>query len=132
MKANPVVCRAVALACTSVLFAAGAASGGEIRVMTSGAFTAAYLELKPQFESATQDKIVTLATTMGTGPDFIPNRLQRGEPVDVVIVDDAALDKLIKDGRVSARGKVLLARSSIGMAVRAGALKPDISSIDAL
>ena len=100
--------------------------------MTSGAFTAAYLELKPQFESATQDRIVPLATSMGTGPDLIPNRLQRGEPVDVVIVDDATLDKLIKDGRVRASSKVPLGRSSIGMAVRAGALKPDISSVDAL
>ena len=132
MKTMPAACRAAALALTTVLFAAGSANGEEIRVMTGGAFAAAYLELKPQFESASQEKIVTLATTMGTGPDFIPNRIQSGEPVDVVIVDDATLDKLIRDGRVSARSKVPLGRSSIGMAVRAGALKPDISSIDAL
>jgi Asp-tRNA(Asn)/Glu-tRNA(Gln) amidotransferase A subunit family amidase/ABC-type molybdate transport system substrate-binding protein len=69
---------------------------------------------------------------MGTGPEFIPHRLQRGEAVDVVIVDDATLDRLIKNGRVRARSKVPLGRSSIGMAVRAGTPKPDISSIDAL
>src|SRR5262249_25610116 len=132
MKTMPHIRGAAALALTGVLFAAGAANAGEIRVMTSGAFTAAYLELKPQFESITQDKIVTLATSMGTGPDSIPNRLQRGEPVDVVIVDAATLDKLIKDGRVLPGSKVPLGRSSIGMAVRAGALKPDISSTDAL
>jgi molybdate transport system substrate-binding protein len=100
--------------------------------MTSGAFTAAYLELKPQFESGTQVSVITLATSMGTGPDFIPNRLRRGEPVDVVIVDDATLEELIKDGRVRAGSKIQLGRSSIGMAVRAGRLKPDISSIDTL
>jgi molybdate transport system substrate-binding protein len=132
MMTMAVVCRAAALALTSALYAASVANGGEIRVMTSGAFTAAYLELKPRYESATQNNIVTLATTMGIGQDFIPNRLQRGEPVDVVIVDDASLDKLIGDGRVSARSKVPLAKSSIGMAVRAGAPKPDISSVEAL
>ncbi len=68
----------------------------EIRVMTSGAFTAAYLELIPQLELVTKRKLVTAATSMGTGPDSIPNRLQRGEAVDVVIVADAALVELIK------------------------------------
>src|SRR4051812_41915750 len=105
MKTMRVASRSARLARVSILFAAVAAYGAEIRVMTSGAFTAAYVELKSQFERATQDKVVTLATTMGTGPDFIPNRLQRGELVDVVIVDDVALDRLITDGRVIAQSK---------------------------
>jgi molybdate transport system substrate-binding protein len=104
----------------------------DIRVMTSGAFTAAFLDLIPQFESATQNRIVVVATSMGTGLDSIPSRLQRGEPVDVVIMADAALVNLIKDGKVLADSHVALARSSIGMAVRAGAPQPDISSVDAL
>ena len=62
----------------------------EIRVMTSGAFTAAYLELIPQLELVTKCKIVTAATSMGTGANSIPNRLQRGEPVDVVIMAGGA------------------------------------------
>ncbi len=104
----------------------------EIRVMTSGAFTAAYLELIPQLELLTKRKIVTAATSMGTGPDSIPSRLQRGEPVDVVIVADAALVELIKGGMILVESRTPLARSAIGMAVRAGAPKPDISSVDAL
>ena len=104
----------------------------DIRVMTSGAFTAAYLELIPQLELVTKCKIVTAATSMGTGANSIPNRLQRGEPVDVVIMADAALAELIKDGKVVAESRVPLARSAIGMAVRAGSPKPDISSVDAL
>ncbi len=103
----------------------------EIRVMTSGAFTAAYLELIPELESVTKKKIVTAATSMGTGSDSIPSRLERGEPVDVVIVADAALVQLIKGGMILAESRTLLARSSIGMAVRAGAPKPNISSVDA-
>ena len=93
---------------------------GEITVMTSGAFTAAYLELIPQFERATKDKIVTAATSMGTGSDSIPSRIQRGEPVDVVIMAEAALNELIRDGKVVAGSRVDLARSGIGMAVEQG------------
>ena len=74
----------------------------EIRVMTSGAFTAAYLELIPQLEALTKKKIVTAATSIGTGESSIPSRLQRGEAVDVIIVADAVLKGFIKDGLVLA------------------------------
>lgn len=100
--------------------------------MTSGAFTAPYLELKARFESVSSDKIITLTTSMGTGQDSIPNRLARGESADVVIVDDKSMDQLIADGRILDGRKVPLVRSSIGMAVRAGAPKPDISTVEAL
>ena len=69
---------------------------------------------------------------MGNTPDAIPLRIQRGEPIDVVIMVGYALDHLIKQGKVIADSRVDLARSSIGVAVRAGAPKPDISSVDAL
>jgi molybdate transport system substrate-binding protein len=105
----------------------------EIRVMTSGAFTAAYLELIPSFERATHDTVVTsYGGSMGGAPDSIPSRLQRGEPVDVVIMAASALDDLIKQGKVVAGSRVDLVRSSIGMAVRAGTPKPDISTVEAL
>ena len=104
----------------------------EIRVMTSGAFTAAYLELIPQLEALTKKKIVTAATSIGTGESSIPNRLKRGEAVDVIIVADAVLSGFIKDGLVLADSYTPLVRSAIGMAVRAGAPKPDIGSVDAL
>ena len=104
----------------------------DIRVMTSGAFTAALLELIGQFERATQNKIVVAATSIGTGENSIPNRLRRGEPVDVVIVADGVLVGFIKDGLIMAESYTPLARSAIGMAVRAGALKPDISTVEGL
>ncbi len=101
--------------------------------MTSGAFTAAYLEVIPEFERSTGNKIVTAyGASMGNAPDSIPSRLDRGEAVDVVILADSALDELIKHGKVMAGSRVDLVRSSIGMAVRAGAPKPDISTVDAL
>ena len=79
-----------------------------------------------------KDKIVTVTTSMGTGSDSIPSRIERGDAVDVVIVADDALGQLIKSGLVLANSRVELARSSIGMAVRKGAPKPDISSVEAL
>jgi len=109
-----------------------AIAAGEIRVMTSGAFAAAHLELSPRFEQATQEKVVTVATSTGVGAESISNRLRRGEVADVVVLPDAALDQLIKDRLVVAGSKVALARSSIGMAVRRGAPKPDIGSVEAL
>src|SRR5687768_12097771 len=104
----------------------------DLRVMTSGAFTAAYLELVPRLELVTKKKLVTAATSIGTGETSIPNRLRRGEPVDVVIVADAVLLGFIKEGLMIAESYTPVARSAIGMAVRAGAHKPDISTVDAL
>jgi molybdate transport system substrate-binding protein len=109
-----------------------AAAADEIKVMTSGTFTAALLELAPRFERATGHTVVAATTTMGVGANSIPSRLQRREPADVVILDDDAMTQLIAEGHVLADTRRPLARSGIGMAVRAGAAKPDISTVDAL
>jgi len=101
-------------------------------VMTSGAFTAAHLALTQQLERLTRKTIVTASTSVGTGENSIHNRLKRGEIVDIVIVADALLRQFIQEGLVLADGHRSVARSSMGIAVRAGAPKPDISSIDAL
>ena len=69
---------------------------------------------------------------MGGAADSIPSRLARGEPVDVLILAGSALDNLIKDGKAVSGSRTDLARSSIGMVVRKGAPKPDISTVDAL
>ncbi|HEX2228653.1 MAG TPA: substrate-binding domain-containing protein [Candidatus Binatia bacterium] len=106
--------------------------GVQLNVMTSGAFTAAYLQLIPRLELLTKKQLVTAATSIGTGENSIPNRLRRGEPVDVVIVADAVLAAFIEEGLIIAESYTPLARSAIGMAVRAGAPKPDISTVDAL
>jgi molybdate transport system substrate-binding protein len=101
-------------------------------VMTSGAFTAAHLALVPQVERLTKKTVVTATTSVGTGDNSIPNRLKRGEIADLVIVADALLQQLIDEGLVAAEGRAPVACSTIGIAVRAGAPKPDLSSADAL
>jgi molybdate transport system substrate-binding protein len=132
MRTKSLISRRAALLGACMLIFVRIAAADDIRVMTSGAFTAAYLELRPQLERSLKVKIVTTATSMGVGSDSIPSRVERGEAVDVVIVADDALNELIKNGRVLANSRVELARSGIGMAVRKGAAKPDISSLDAL
>jgi molybdate transport system substrate-binding protein len=122
----------VALLIVVLLLQVTAAYADDVVVMTSGAFTAAYLELAKGYERASKNKVVTAATSMGAGADSIPSRLARGESVDVVIVAADALDALIKEGMVVAGSRLDLARSSIGMAVRAGARKPDITSVEGL
>jgi molybdate transport system substrate-binding protein len=109
------------------------ANKDEIKVVTSGAFTAAYLELVPEYEHATHSKLVTeFGPSMGTTHNAIPVRLGRGEAIDVVIMAAPALDDLAKQGKIRADSRVDLVQSKIGMAVKAGAPKPDISTLDAL
>jgi len=69
---------------------------------------------------------------MGDSPEAIPTRLTRGEAADMVIMDGGSLDELSRRGLLRADSRVDLARSLIGMVVRAGVAKPDISSVDAL
>ena len=125
--------RRVVRAAVAVLLLATRAAADEIKVMTSGAFTAAHLAVTPEFERTTHHHVVTVyGASMGNAPDSIPNRLQRGEPADVVIMAAQALDDLIRQGKVIAGSRVDLVRSQIGLAVRAGAPRPDVTSVDAL
>ena len=108
-------------------------SAADLSVMTSGGFTAAYKKLGPQFAESHGDTLITiLGPSMGKAPEAIPNRLDRGEPADVVIMVGYALDDLIKQGKVRPDSRVELADSRIGMVVRDGAPLPDISSVAAL
>ena len=117
----------VAIAAASLLLA-GAASAAEVKVLASGAIKEAYLELIPQFEKASEHKVT--ATWAGTVD--IKKRMAAGEICDIVIVASPELDAFIKDGKVVPGSRVDLVRSGIGVAVRAGAPKPDVSSGEAL
>ena len=110
-----------------------AAGADEVVVMTSGAFTAPFQDAAPWFERRTgHDVVGVFGASTGGAADSIPTRLARGERADVVIVSAQALDALIAAGEVERGTRRDLVQSRIGMAVRAGAPKPDISSVDAL
>jgi len=117
---------------TLALLLCAHAALADIAVATSGTFTAAYLALAPQLEQITHDKVVTAATSIGSGADSIPNRVKRGEAIDLVIASDDVVRQLVADGLVAADSRTELARSGIAIAVRKGAPRPDISSVAAL
>jgi molybdate transport system substrate-binding protein len=109
------------------------AAAQELRTMVSGAFTEAYRQVIPEFERTTRYRVVSVfGASMGGAPDSIPVRLANGEPADLVIMAATAVDELIRQGTVKPGSRVDLVSSSIGMAVRAGAPRPDISTIDSL
>jgi molybdate transport system substrate-binding protein len=111
---------------------AGAATAADLQVMISAGFFGAYAELGPAFERASGHRLVTTrGPSMGDSPESIPSRLGRGEAADVVIMDGGAADALVGSGLARAGSKVELARSQVGMVVRAGAAKPDIGSVEA-
>jgi molybdate transport system substrate-binding protein len=109
------------------------AFAADVHVVISAGFYGVYAELGPAFERASGHHLVTTrGPSMGDSPEAIPARLARGEAADVVILDGGAADELGRRGLVRADSKTNLARSLIGMVVRAGAAKPDIGSVEAL
>jgi molybdate transport system substrate-binding protein len=125
--------RSLALGLAGALLLAGSAGAAEVRVMISGGLTAAYKELVPEFERLTGNKVLTAyGPSMGTTANAIPIRLERGEPVDVLIMVGYALGDLVRQGKVVADSRLDLTKSLIGIAVKSGAPKPDISSAEAL
>src|SRR5215813_4547852 len=99
----------------------------EITVMASLAFKAAYLQLVPKFEVASGHKVRTL---------WVPSvdmrtRLRDGEVVDLVIMSRGAIEEL-PAGVVAPNGITNLAKAGVGVAVKTGAPKPDIGTVDAL
>ena len=111
----------------------GAASAADVRVMISAGFFKVYSTLGPDFEKATGHKLITTrGPSVGDSPEAIPTRLTRGEEADVAIMDGTGVDILDQRGLTRAGGRVPLAESFIGMVVRSGEPRPDISTMDGL
>jgi molybdate transport system substrate-binding protein len=100
----------------------------DIRVLSSIATREAYLELVPQFETVSGAKV----GTTWAGTTDIMKRMAAGETHDLVIISSRELEALIRQGRIVPGSRVDIAKSGIGVAVRAGAPRPDISSAEAL
>ena len=114
------------------LWPAGAFAA-DVHVMISAGFFHVYSELGPAFEKETGHHLVTVrGPSLGDSPEAIPARLGRGEAADVAILDGASADELARRGLLDPNTKTVLALSQIGMVVKQGAPKPDISSVDAL
>jgi molybdate transport system substrate-binding protein len=104
------------------------AQAAEIRLLAAGAIKEIFLELAPQFESSTGNKVVAT----WTGSADIKKRIGAGEAFDLVIVGAPDVDAFIKDGKMAPGSRVDIAGSGVGVAVKAGAPKPDIGSSEAV
>ncbi len=100
----------------------------EIKVLASMAIKEAYVELVPEFERASGHRV---ATTWSGTVDML-RRLSGGETADLVIMSGAAIDELIALGRIVPGSRVDLVKSAIGVAVRAGAQRPDIRTAESV
>ena len=116
----------------SALLAWPIAATAQVKVLMSGGFSAAYEQLLPEFERTSGIKVTTgSGASQGTGPQTVAAQLARGVPADVVILSREGLSELIAAKRIAAGTDVDLARVPLGVAVRAGTPKPDVSTVEA-
>ena len=105
---------------------------GAVNVLISGGFTGAYEQLLPEFERTSGIKVTSRSgASQGVGPQTIAAQLARGVPADVVILSREGLGELMAANRIVAGTDVDLARVPLGVAVRAGTPKPDVSTVGA-
>lgn len=109
----------VAFAAPMTAFAA------EIKILTSRAMNHVLTDVGGSFQRVSGHKITLILAP----PTEIMKRIASREVVDVVMSSDVTLAKLVEQGTVAPGDRVVLARVGVGVAVRAGAAKPDISSI---
>ena len=99
----------------------------DVKVMSSGGLKAVIGELANAFERASGHKLAPVFAP----PAAIKTRIEGGEVVDVAVLSTALIDDLVRHGKLAAESRIALARSGLGVAVRAGAPKPDISTAEA-
>jgi len=115
------------LAATALFLQIGDARAAELKVLSSIAFEDAWHQLKPQFE-ARGHKLSLVFLPSG----MIEKRVSAGEQGDAIVSTADSLERLTRDGKVVAGTSAQVARSAIGISVRKGAPKPDISTPEAL
>jgi molybdate transport system substrate-binding protein len=107
-------------------------SASPVRVLISGGFSGAYARLLPEFERASGIAVTTgSGASQGSGPQTIGAQLARGVAADVVILSREGLAELTDADRIAAGTAVDLASVPLGVAVRAGAAKPDVGTVAA-
>jgi molybdate transport system substrate-binding protein len=107
-------------------------ASAQLNVLISGGFSGAYEQLLPEFERTSGIKITTgSGASQGAGPQTIAAQLARGVPANVVILSREGLSELIAANRIATGTDVDLARVPLGVAVRAGTPRPDVSTVEA-
>src|SRR2546426_9451135 len=127
-RINSIVSALIMSVATVMVIGTTTAHAAEIKVIASAAVKEVVLALVPAFEKSSGHKV----TTIWTGTEAITKRISGGEVVDIVLIAAPNIEKLISEGRLVAGSRADVARSGIGVAVRAGLPKPDISSGEAV
>jgi molybdate transport system substrate-binding protein len=108
------------------------AASAQVQVLISGGFSGPYEQLLPEFQRTTGIQVTTgSGASQGSGPQTIASQLARGVPADVVILSREGLTELMAARRIAQGTDVDLARTPLGVAVRAGAARPDVSTVEA-
>lgn len=124
---GPAISAALLAACASPALAQT-----PLNVIISGGFTGAYRQVLPEFEKENRLKVNTgSGASQGSGPQTVAAQLQRGVAADVVILSREGLTELIAAGRILPGSDVDLASTPLGVAVRSGSPKPDVSTVEA-
>lgn len=111
----------------SVLATAANAGAAEIKVMHGGAFTQVITAIVPDFEKATGHKVTFARDTVGA----LTKRIDSGEVFDLAVLTPEAIDDLVRKGKIVAGSRADIARVGVGVVVKEGAPRPDISTVDA-
>src|SRR5215831_9765843 len=122
--------RSCSILLLSMVFGFGAltsAASAELKVLASRAIATVLEVVGPQFERTTGNKLTVVT---GFSPDFV-KRINAGEQFDILAVPPPVLDNMIKAGKLKTDTRTLLVSSDVGVEVRAGAPKPDISTVAA-
>ena len=119
--------RTVAITAALAILSAGAASAAELKVFSGGAMRAAVQELAGTFEASSGHKLVIEYGTVAK----VAEKVMSDDPIDVAILTQPFFNQLVKSGKLLGGTTAQLARVPIGVAVRQGTPKPDISSVDA-
>lgn len=117
-----------AFAVAAVLSLSGSAStlAAEVKVLTAGAFKEVVLALVPDFEKQTGNKVVVANDTAGA----LKKRIEDGEAFDVAIITPAIVDELAGAGKIAAGSRANIASVGVGVVVKEGAPKPDVSTVE--
>lgn len=122
----PAIRAGIAISCFPLIFAVGVVNAAEIKVLSANVFTGVLDVLAGDFERTTGHKVTIVYGTAGV----IRNRVQAGESGDVTILPRPMMDEALRQGRITPGSIVDLAHSAVAVAVRTGAPKPDIRSVE--
>ena len=111
----------------ATLLVSGTLSAAELKLLTAGAFEEVVKELMPSFERQSGHKVTIERGTAGE----LKTRIERGDSFDVAVITPVVLDALAKEGKVVPVSRTNVATVGVGVGVKQGAPKPDISTVEA-